>query len=94
MTLDIAEFDSKWRETARVRHTLHDQFINPHDFAVTESSYVFFQTPMKFDMLPYLLGRSGPAECVNFQNGLMKIHVVPRNGGTAMVSLKGFGVGG
>lgn len=34
----------------------------------------------------YLLGLRGPAQCVNFDDGPMKVHLVPRNGGKPMVS--------
>ena len=35
----------------------------------------------------YLLGLKGPAQCVKFDDGPMKIHLVPRNGDKPMVGL-------
>ena len=35
----------------------------------------------------YLLGLKGPAQCVNFDEGPMKVHLIPRNGGKPIVSL-------
>ncbi len=35
----------------------------------------------------YLLGLKGPAQCVNFEDGPMKVHLVPRNGDKPIVSL-------
>ncbi len=35
----------------------------------------------------FLLGRQGPAQCLNMTNGPMKIYLVPRNGGKPIVSL-------
>ena len=35
----------------------------------------------------YLLGLKGPAQCVNFEDGPMKVHLVPRNGDKLIVSL-------
>ena len=34
----------------------------------------------------YLLGLRGPAQCVSFDDGPMKVHLVPRNGGKPMAS--------
>ena len=34
----------------------------------------------------YLLGLRGPAQCVNFDDGPMKVHLVPRDGGKPMAS--------
>ena len=34
----------------------------------------------------YLLGLKGPAQCVNFDEGPMKVHLIPRNGGKPIVS--------
>lgn len=35
-----------------------------HDCAITKDYFVFLQTPTKFDPLPFVLGRKGPAECI------------------------------
>ena len=34
----------------------------------------------------YLLGLRGPAQCVNFDDGPMKVHLVPRDGGKPVAS--------
>ena len=36
----------------------------------------------------YLLGLKGPAQCVNFDDGPMKIHLIPRKGGKPIVSFR------
>ena len=38
-------------------------------------------------MAPYLLGFKGPAQCIEFEPKPMKVHVVPRSGAEAQVTL-------
>jgi hypothetical protein len=38
------------------------------------------QNDMDFDMLPYLGGMKGPAQCIKFTTTPMKVHIVPRSG--------------
>lgn len=42
--------------------------------------FVHVQNDMDFDMLPYLGGLKGPAQCIKFSAKPMKVHVVPRDG--------------
>lgn len=35
-----------------------------HDCAITKDFFLFLQAPVKFDPLPFLLGRKGPAQCI------------------------------
>jgi all-trans-8'-apo-beta-carotenal 15,15'-oxygenase len=35
-----------------------------HDCAITKDYFVFLQTPTKFDPWPFILGKKGPAECI------------------------------
>ena len=51
MVIDINEFDKKWQKVAGHTFTMQKSFFNPHDFAVTENYYVFFQNPMSFAMV-------------------------------------------
>ena len=51
----------------------------PHDFAVTDSSYVLTIPPMNLKILPYLAGMAGPAQCVSLAKGPMRVYVCPRN---------------
>jgi all-trans-8'-apo-beta-carotenal 15,15'-oxygenase len=51
-----------------------------HDFAITPNYCIFFQNPVSFNPVPFLLGLKGAAECVNFQpEKFTKILVIPRN---------------
>ena len=38
------------------------------------------QNELDFDMLPYLGGMKGPAQCIKFASKPMKVHVLPRSG--------------
>ncbi len=52
-----------------------------HDFAITEHYAIFFQNPVKFNPLPFLLGAKGAGECIDFQpEKSTKIIVVARDG--------------
>ena len=51
MVIDINEFDTNWQKVAGHTFTMQKSFFNPHDFAVTENYYVFFQNPMSFAMV-------------------------------------------
>lgn len=41
---------------------------------------IVVQNDMDFDMLPYLGGLKGPAQCIKFSTNPMKVHVIPRDG--------------
>jgi all-trans-8'-apo-beta-carotenal 15,15'-oxygenase len=36
-----------------------------HDCAITKDYFVFLQAPVKFDPIPFLLGKKGPAQCID-----------------------------
>ncbi|KAL3155783.1 hypothetical protein ABBQ32_012798 [Trebouxia sp. C0010 RCD-2024] len=85
MKVEINEYDKEWQKVAGQSFTMQKSFFNPHDFAISRNYYVFFQNALSFKMSQYLLGLRGPAQCVNFDEGPMKVHVVPRHGGKPMV---------
>ncbi|KAL3146000.1 hypothetical protein ABBQ38_015360 [Trebouxia sp. C0009 RCD-2024] len=85
MKIEINEYDQQWQKVAGQTFTMQKSFFNPHDFAISKNFYVFFQNDMSFKMGQYLLGLRGPAQCVNFDEGPMKVHLVPRHGGKPMV---------
>lgn len=56
-----------------------------HDFVITENYYIFFQNPVNFNPIPFLLGVRGAGECVKFQpNKPTRILVIPRNAQAAI----------
>lgn len=85
MAIDVSEFDQQWRRVAGQSFTVPNTFFVPHDFAVSQSYYVFVQSATTFDMVPFLLGRQGPAQSLNMTNDPMQIYLVPRNGDKPIV---------
>ena len=49
------------------------------------NSFCHVQHALSFAMGPYLLGFKGPAQCIEFEQKPMKVHVVPRSGGKPQV---------
>lgn len=51
-----------------------------HDFIITPQYAIFFQNPVKFNPLPFILGFKGAGECVEFQpDKPTKIILIPRD---------------
>lgn len=51
-----------------------------HDFIVTENYYIFDQSPVKFDPLPFILGQRGPSDCISKDDGKQSlVYLIPRN---------------
>ncbi len=51
-----------------------------HDFAITPNYCLFFQNPVSFNPLPYVLGFRGAAECIKFHSDRStKIWLIPRD---------------
>jgi all-trans-8'-apo-beta-carotenal 15,15'-oxygenase len=52
-----------------------------HDFAITQNYAIFFQNPVKFNPLPFLLGAKGAGECIEFEpEKSTRIIIVARDG--------------
>jgi all-trans-8'-apo-beta-carotenal 15,15'-oxygenase len=68
-----------------VRALLDDVAFAPHDMALSRTYALFVTSPTAVDLLPYLLGLRGPAECTHFVRGTpmpgSKIHLVRRTVG-------------
>ncbi len=76
-----------------VDRSCHDVpgFAFIHDFAITPHYCVFFQNPVRFNPLPYLLGWRSAAECIQFQpDQKTRIVVIPRfgKGSAQMIELQ------
>ncbi len=51
-----------------------------HDFAITPHYCIFFQNPVNFNPLPFLLGLRGAGECVEFQpHKPTRVVLIPRD---------------
>jgi all-trans-8'-apo-beta-carotenal 15,15'-oxygenase len=50
-----------------------------HDFAITPNYCIFFQNPIAFNPIPFVLGLRGAGECIKFQpHQPTRIIVIPR----------------
>lgn len=77
-TITIFEFDPDGKLLRRHAHSIPG-FCFIHDFAITPNYCIFFQNPVQFNPLPFLLGWRGAGECVQYQpKQPTRIIVIPR----------------
>jgi len=51
-----------------------------HDFAITPNYCIFFQNPVRLNLIPYLVGWRGPGECLKFNSQQpTRIWIIPRD---------------
>ena len=78
-TISIYEFDQAGK-LLRTQARSVPGFAFIHDFAITPNYCIFFQNPVSFNPIPFVLGVRGAGECVKFQaNKPTRIVVIPRN---------------
>ncbi|NJL47534.1 MAG: Apocarotenoid-15,15'-oxygenase [Leptolyngbyaceae cyanobacterium SM2_5_2] len=78
--ITLYELDAEGQVVIQHSHSVPG-FAFLHDFAITPNYAIFFQNPVSFGPLPYLLGFKGAAECISFNpKQPTKILVIPRNG--------------
>ncbi|MBF2099345.1 MAG: carotenoid oxygenase family protein [Gloeomargaritaceae cyanobacterium C42_A2020_066] len=88
-TLSLYEFDPAGRLVSQQARQIQG-FAFLHDFALTPHYAIFFQNPMRFNPLPYLLGLAGAAQCLQFlADQPTKIVVIPRDPGRPVQTLLG-----
>lgn len=79
-TITLCELDPKGKLLGQHSHTVPG-FAFLHDFALTPNYAIFFQNPVSFGPLPFLLGFKGAAECISFDSKQpTRILLIPRNG--------------
>lgn len=79
-TITLMEFDPNGDALARHSHAVPG-FAFLHDFALTPNYAIFFQNPVSFNPLPYILGFKGAAECIEFNpKQPTRVILIPRNG--------------
>lgn len=79
-TITLYEIDAQGNALSQHSHTIPG-FAFIHDFALTPNYAIFFQNPVSFGPIPFLLGFQGAAECISFNpKQPTKILIVPRNG--------------
>lgn len=77
-TITIFELDPAGLVVRRHAHSVPG-FAFIHDFAITPNYCIFFQNPIAFNPLPFVLGLRGAGECIKFQpNQPTRIIVIPR----------------
>lgn len=79
-TITIYEFAPSGKLLRRHAHSVPG-FAFMHDFAITPNYCVFFQAPISFNPLPFLLGFRGAGQCLQVKtNQPTQVIVIPRNG--------------
>ncbi|HEY9738818.1 MAG TPA: carotenoid oxygenase family protein [Trichocoleus sp.] len=79
-TITLYEFGPDGEPFSRHSHTVPG-FAFLHDFALTPNYAIFFQNPVSFNPMPFILGLKGAAECIAFNDKApTKIVVIPRDG--------------
>ncbi|MGB3309661.1 MAG: carotenoid oxygenase family protein [Nodosilinea sp.] len=79
-SITLYEIDPQGNRISQHSHTIPG-FAFIHDFALTPNYAIFFQNPVSFGPVPFLLGFKGAAECISFNpKQPTKILLVPRNG--------------
>ena len=87
-TITIYEFDAAGKLLKKHAHAVPG-FAFIHDFAITPNYCIFFQNPVTFNPLPFVLGLRGAAECIKFSpNRPTRAIVIPRNPAQAMQILE------
>ena len=81
-TIHIYEFDPEFNLLRKQSRSIPG-FAFIHDFVITPHYYVFFQNPVKFNPIPFVLGLKGAGECIKLKpEENTKIWVIPRNHST------------
>ena len=95
--VDIYEWDENWSlvkpnkvsapsssntDSSFIRHRFNNTSINPHDFSITSSSYVFVENRVTGNTFPYIRGLTTPAQCVDIDSSRpMILNIIPRRKG-------------
>ncbi|MBR8840222.1 MAG: carotenoid oxygenase family protein [Stigonema ocellatum SAG 48.90 = DSM 106950] len=78
-TITIFELDFTGKVVRKHAHSVPG-FCFIHDFAITPNYCIFFQNPVAFNPIPFVLGMRGAGECMKFQpNQPTSIVIIPRN---------------
>ena len=79
-SITIYEFNPDGKLLRQQTHSVPG-FAFVHDFAITPNYCVFFQAPMRFNPVPYLMGMRGAGQCLQIQpNQPTQVIIVPRQG--------------
>ncbi len=81
LVIELTEYNKQWHPVSRLTYKMPGAAVNPHDFALTQNYYVFFENALSFDIAPYLLGQKSPADCLKLRPKPTKVHLIPRPNG-------------
>ncbi|MGC1309669.1 MAG: carotenoid oxygenase family protein [Phormidesmis sp.] len=81
LVIELSEYNHHWQLVSRTSYKMPGAAVNPHDFALTENYYVFFENALSFDVFPFLLGQKSPADCLKLLPKPTKVHLIPRPDG-------------
>lgn len=77
-TITIFELNPEGKVVRQHAHSVPG-FAFIHDFVITPNYCIFFQNPIAFNPLPFVLGLRGAGECIKFQpHQPTRIIVIPR----------------
>ena len=55
VVIDVGEFDQQWQRVAGQQFSMQNTLFVPHDFAVSESYYIFFYSDTTFELVSHCL---------------------------------------
>lgn len=86
-TITLYEFAPSGELVQRHAHAVPG-FAFIHDFAITPHYAIFFQAPISFNPLPYLLGFKGAGQCLQTQlHRPTQVIIIPRNGTDPVITV-------
>lgn len=84
-TITIYELDRAGKLITKHAHSIPG-FAFLHDMAITPNYCIFFQNPVSFNPLPFVLGWRGAGQCLEFNpKEKTKVILIPRNGGKVQI---------
>ncbi|HEY9644360.1 MAG TPA: carotenoid oxygenase family protein [Coleofasciculaceae cyanobacterium] len=85
--ITLYEFNSSGKLVQKQIHAVPG-FAFMHDFAITPNYCIFFQAPMSFNPIPFLLGMRGAGQCLKVQpNQPTQVIIIPRHGSEPVRSI-------
>lgn len=86
-TITIYEFNASAQLIRQHAHTVPG-FAFIHDFAITPNYCIFFQAPIRFNPVPYLLGMRSAGQCLQEQSEQpTQVIIIPRHGSDPVQSI-------
>ncbi len=83
-TITIYELNPTGEVVRQHSHSIPG-FAFLHDMAITPNYCIFFQNPVRFNPLPFLLGWRSPGQCIDFNpHEKTQIILIPRDGKSAV----------